>query len=89
MDITLKNIPDEIVIGGLSGEAAICEWVGIAVERFHNAKLNQIKEVVQATEAAKTGIDSFRTANALAPKFAKAEEKVEEKPKVEDAITTG
>jgi hypothetical protein len=83
VDITILGLPDEI------GEQQAKEWMAILCERFHNAKLNQIKEVVQATEAAKTGIDTFRTANALQPKFAKAEEKAEEKLKVEDAVTLG
>jgi hypothetical protein len=78
MDVTIKGVPDAI------GEQQFREWCSIIVERFENAKLNQIKEVVQATEAAKTGIDSFRVANNLTAKFAKAEE-----AKVEDAITAG
>jgi hypothetical protein len=81
VDITFTGIPDEI------DEQQAKEWMAILIERFENAKLNQIKEVVQATEAAKKGIDTFRTANALAPKFAKAEEVKE--PKVEDAVTIG
>lgn len=68
MDITILGIPDEI------GEQQFREWCGVIVERFHNAKLNQIKEVVAATEAAKTGIDGFRSQNGLAPRFAKPEE---------------
>jgi hypothetical protein len=89
MDITFTGIPDAI------GEQQAKEWMAILVERFENAKLNQIKEVVQATEAAKTGIDSFRTANALAPKFSKVEEKEVVAPKeipeggIEDAIIRG
>ena len=90
MDVLIKGVPEEI------GEAQLQEWCAILVERMHNTKLNSIKEVVQATEAAKTGIDGFRVANALKPKFAKAEEVVEgvkpevkEEPKVEDAITAG
>jgi hypothetical protein len=69
MDITFTGIPDGI------GEQQAKEWMAVLVERFENAKLNQIKAVVEATEAAKSGIDTFRTANALAPKFAKVEEK--------------
>jgi hypothetical protein len=86
MDVLIKGVPEEI------GETQFREWCSIIVERFENAKLNQIKEVVQATEAAKSGIDGFRVANALKPKFAKVEEVVEavepevkEEPKVEDA----
>jgi hypothetical protein len=79
MDITFTGIPDAI------GEAQAKEWMAILVERFENAKLNQIKEVVQATEAAKTGIDTFRTANNLTAKFTKVEEVKEEivEPKAE------
>ena len=86
MDILVKGVPEEI------GEQQFREWCSIIVERYENAKLNQIKEVVQATEAAKSGIDGFRVANALKPKFAKVEEVIEEvkpevkeEPKVEDA----
>ena len=84
MDITFTGIPDEI------DEQQAKEWMAILIERFENAKLNQIKEVVEATEAAKSGIDTFRTANALQPKFAKAEV-VEEKVEAEviDAATRG
>jgi hypothetical protein len=72
MDITFKSIPDEI------GEVQVREWVAILVERYHNAKVNQIPEVIQATETAKTGIDTFRKANALDPKFeAVGEEAIE------------
>ena len=76
MDITFTGIPDAI------GEAQAKEWMAILVERYENAKLNQIKAVVEASEAAKVGIDTFRTANALAPKFSKVEA-VEEVPPVE------
>jgi hypothetical protein len=72
MEVLLKGIPDEI------GEEKVKEWVGILVERHENEKLNQIKEVVQATEAAKSGIDNFRKANALTPRFEKVEEVKEE-----------
>jgi len=75
MDILIKGVPEQI------GEAQFREWCSIIVERFENAKLNQIKAVVDATEAARSGIDTFRTANALAPKFAKVEEKVAEEVK--------
>jgi len=75
MDITFKGIPDEI------GEQKAREWMGVLVERYHTSKVNQIPEVMVATETARIGIDTFRTANALAPKFAKVEEAkpVEEK----------
>lgn len=80
MDITFTGIPDAI------GEQQAKEWMAILVERYENAKLNQIKEVVQATEAAKNGIDTFRTANALTPKFAKVEEAVAPKEIKEGGI---
>jgi hypothetical protein len=73
MDVTLKNIPDEIT------EAQVKEWVGVLVERYHNNKLNTIPAVVTAAENAKSQIDSFRSANALEAKFSKvsAEQVVE------------
>jgi hypothetical protein len=82
MDITFTGIPDGI------GEQQAKEWMAILVERFHNAQLNQIKAVVEATEATKSSIDTFRTANALTPKFTKPEA-VEKAEKVEDAVTAG
>ena len=77
-DITIKNVPDGIT------DAQVQEWNAILIERFYNAKINQIPEVVQATEVAKTGIDSFRKANTLAPKFCPIEKEiVKEEPVVE------
>jgi hypothetical protein len=63
MDVTLQGIPDEI------GETQVKEWVAILVERFENDKVNQIKEVKDALVVAQNNINSFRTANALQPKF--------------------
>ena len=84
MDLTFKNIPDAI------GEKQATEWMSILVERFHNAQVNSIPAVVQAAEAAKSGIDAFREANALTPKFRKVEEKpVEVKDVVEEAVIRG
>jgi len=72
MDVTLKGIPDEI------GEVKVKEWISVLVERYHNQKINEIPEVIQATETAKLGIDSFRKANSLVPKFeAVGEEAIE------------
>ena len=67
MDVLIKGVPEEV------GEKQVQEWCAILIERFENAKLNQIKEVVDATSAAKTNIDAFRVANALAAKFSKVE----------------
>ena len=63
-EIVIKDVPVEIK------DEQVYEWVAVLIERYHNAKVNQIPEVVAATEAAKTGIDSFRTANTLTAKFA-------------------
>jgi hypothetical protein len=63
VDITFKSIPDEI------GEVQAREWVAVLVERYYNQKINQIPEVIQATETAKLGIDGFRKANSLQAKF--------------------
>ena len=63
MDMELKGIPDGIT------ETQVKEWVSILIERHHNAKIQQIPELVSATELAKTEIDSFRKANALQAKF--------------------
>lgn len=66
-DITIKNIPD-----GISTEQ-VQEWVGILVERFQSAKINQIPEVKTATDNAQAAIDTYRKANLLKPKFEKVE----------------
>ena len=74
-DLTIKNIPEEI------SDEQVMEFVSVLIGRYHDAKLNSIPEVSAAIKAGQTGIDSFRVANALAPKFAKIEEvkPVEEK----------
>ena len=71
-DITIKNVPKEI------SDEQVMEFVAVLVGRYHDAKLNSIPEVSAAIKAGQTGIDSFRTANALAPKFTKVEPKEEE-----------
>ena len=68
------------------------EWAAILIERFENAKLNQIKEVVEASEAAKNGIDAFRVANSLEPKFPKSAvnvpvEEVKAEPVAKEEVT--
>ena len=68
MDLEIKGIPEGIT------EAKVREWVAILVERYENAKVNQIEAVKTATETAKTNIDTFRKANLLTPKFEKVEE---------------
>jgi hypothetical protein len=74
MDITIKDIPNEI------SEEKVKEWVSVLVERYHNAKLNEVKAVVDATTSFKTDVDTFRKANSLVPKFeaVKVEEIVKE-----------
>ena len=67
MDVTVKGLPDGIT------EVQVKDWVGVLVERYENAKVNQIKEVSDAVKAAQVSIDTFRKANSLAPKFEKAE----------------
>jgi hypothetical protein len=62
-DITIKNVPDEI------RDEQVMEFVAVLVGRFHDAKVNSIPEVATAIKAAQTGIDSFRVANSLPPKF--------------------
>jgi hypothetical protein len=52
--------------------------MAVLIERYHNAKVNQIPEVKAATETAKLGIDSFRKANALKAKLEKLVVKEEE-----------
>jgi hypothetical protein len=71
-DITIKNIPDEV------SDVEVLDFVAALIERYHDAKLSAIPEVVAAIKSVRAGIDSFRTANALAPKFAKVEPKEEE-----------
>jgi hypothetical protein len=68
MDVLVKGIPDGI------SEAQVKDWVAVLIERFENAKVNQIQAVREAVVAAQTGIDGFRKANALTPKFEKAVE---------------
>jgi hypothetical protein len=85
-DVLLKNVPDGIE------EQQVQEWNAVLIERFYNAKINQIPEVVQATEIAKTGIDEFRTANKLQAKFAQEQKlvcpikPVEKEPVVEESV---
>ena len=67
MDITIKGIPEGV------SEAQVKDWVAVLIERFENAKVNQIQAVREAVVAAQTGIDGFRKANALTPKFEKVE----------------
>jgi len=67
MDISVNGLPE-----GLS-EEQVKDWVGVLVERYENAKVNQIKEVSDAVKAAQVSIDTFRKANSLAPKFETAE----------------
>jgi hypothetical protein len=55
-------------------DAKILELQAVKAE-----KMNSIPEVSAAIKAGQTGIDSFRTANALAPKFTKVEPVKEEK----------
>lgn len=77
-EITVK-VPDGFA------EQEVMEWVGVLVERWHNAQVNNIPEIQAAVKAAQTGIDSFRTANSLQPKF----EAVKEEKKVVDAEVVG
>jgi len=64
----LRNIPEGIT------EEQVKEWVAVLVERFENAKVNQIPEVTVAVKNAQENIDGFRTANALSSKFKPAED---------------
>ena len=74
MDLEIKGIPDGIRIGDLQGEAAIVEWVAVAVERYENQKLNAIQEVSEAVKTCQTNIDNFRKQNTLTAKFEKPKE---------------
>jgi hypothetical protein len=67
MEVLVKGIPEGI------SEAQVKEWVAVLIERFENAKVNQIQAVKDAVVVAQTGIDGFRKANALTPKFEKVE----------------
>jgi hypothetical protein len=78
MDVTIKGIPDGIRIDNLVGEAAIKEWVAIAVDRFEHQKLNQIKAVSEAVKTTQINVDNFRKANSLTPKFNVEAPKVKE-----------
>ena len=71
-DLTIKNIPKEI------SDEQVMEFVAVLIGRYHDTKLNSIPEVSSAIKAGQTGIDSFRVANALAPKFTKVEPVKEE-----------
>ena len=74
-DVLVKNIPDGIT------DEQVFNFVGVLVERFHNAKVNEVPEVKAAVTTAQIGIDGYRKANLLTPKFEKVEpveEKVEE-----------
>ena len=70
-DVTVKNIPD-----GISDEQ-VFNFVGVLVERYHNAKVNEVPEVKLAVTTAQTGIDSYLKANGMKPKFEKVAEVAE------------
>jgi hypothetical protein len=72
MEVLVKGIPEGI------SEAQVKEWVAVLIERFENAKVNQIQAVKDAVVTAQTGIDGFRKANALTPKFEKVESPIAE-----------
>ena len=69
-EIKVVGVPEAIT------DAQVLEWVSVLVERYENAKVNQIQAVKDATESAKTSIDAYRTANTLTAKFAKPVEEV-------------
>ncbi len=71
-EITIK-VPDGFA------ESEVLEWVGVLVERYHNAQVNNIPEVQAAVKAAQTGIDAFRKDNKMEAKFEVVEKKPEEK----------
>ena len=67
MDITLKDIPDGIT------EQDIKEWTSILIERYHNAKIQAIPELVAANDKAKADVNAYRVSNALPPKGTKGQ----------------
>ena len=62
-DITLKDVPEDIP------KEHVKEWVSIFIERYYNAKIQQIQEVITASDKAKSDVDTFRTSNSLAAKY--------------------
>lgn len=59
MNVTIKDLPDDMT------EENVLKWVGVLVERHHNAKIASLPAVVTATNAAKTQIDTFKTSNKI------------------------
>ena len=68
-DVVIKGVPEEI------SDQQLTEWCSVLIERYENAKLNQIQAVSEAVKTTQTNIDVFRKANSLDAKYEVKEEK--------------
>ena len=84
MDITIKDLPDDINVNGYVGEEGVKKWVDILVVRSENAKVDaEVKKspaVVAVLTGANENITAYRVNNGLVTELV-AEVVVE--PKIE------